>query len=315
MDGQCRLCLSSRELVEGHVIPKFVFRWMKQTSTGFIRRVIEPNLRRQDGPTERIMCGDCDGKLGVAEKWFAETIFTPVVGGDHGPFQYDSRLAQFVASVLWRCAVVWPPSRMKKRTAHEPTILSATEEWRRFLDAGTRPSTFGRFHLFQTDLVTERVIPNTRFNRYLTRDVDATLVTSADHAMSYAKFARFILIGEITALGDEFSVGTLISLDEGILPIKQSIEDGRFGSFLARRSQRVAEVENKGISERQQELIARTFQEKASQLEGSDYMRSLEADLSAHVEPEKIAGRKIGRNELCPCGSGEKYKRCHGSEA
>lgn len=23
-------------------------------------------------------------------------------------------------------------------------------------------------------------------------------------------------------------------------------------------------------------------------------------------------GRKIGRNEKCPCGSGSKYKRCHG---
>ncbi len=25
------------------------------------------------------------------------------------------------------------------------------------------------------------------------------------------------------------------------------------------------------------------------------------------------AGRKIGRNEKCPCGSGKKYKRCHGT--
>jgi uncharacterized protein YecA (UPF0149 family) len=23
-------------------------------------------------------------------------------------------------------------------------------------------------------------------------------------------------------------------------------------------------------------------------------------------------GRKVGRNEPCPCGSGKKYKRCHG---
>jgi uncharacterized protein YecA (UPF0149 family) len=24
-------------------------------------------------------------------------------------------------------------------------------------------------------------------------------------------------------------------------------------------------------------------------------------------------GRKVGRNEACPCGSGKKYKRCHGA--
>jgi preprotein translocase subunit SecA len=28
-------------------------------------------------------------------------------------------------------------------------------------------------------------------------------------------------------------------------------------------------------------------------------------------EPVKV-GRKVGRNELCPCGSGKKYKNCHG---
>jgi preprotein translocase subunit SecA len=26
-------------------------------------------------------------------------------------------------------------------------------------------------------------------------------------------------------------------------------------------------------------------------------------------------GEKVGRNELCPCGSGKKYKRCHGTGA
>lgn len=29
------------------------------------------------------------------------------------------------------------------------------------------------------------------------------------------------------------------------------------------------------------------------------------------IEPEKVIP-KVGRNDLCPCGSGLKYKRCHG---
>ena len=28
---------------------------------------------------------------------------------------------------------------------------------------------------------------------------------------------------------------------------------------------------------------------------------------------KEIANKKIGRNELCPCKSGKKYKHCHGS--
>jgi preprotein translocase subunit SecA len=31
-------------------------------------------------------------------------------------------------------------------------------------------------------------------------------------------------------------------------------------------------------------------------------------------EPVKV-GPKIGRNDPCPCGSGKKYKQCHGREA
>jgi uncharacterized protein YecA (UPF0149 family) len=36
-------------------------------------------------------------------------------------------------------------------------------------------------------------------------------------------------------------------------------------------------------------------------------------------EPSKpkaaAAADKVGRNELCPCGSGKKYKKCHGAAA
>ena len=34
----------------------------------------------------------------------------------------------------------------------------------------------------------------------------------------------------------------------------------------------------------------------------------------AHIQRkvEKIDGKKVGRNDLCPCGSGQKYKQCHG---
>ena len=31
------------------------------------------------------------------------------------------------------------------------------------------------------------------------------------------------------------------------------------------------------------------------------------------AEPVKRAGPKVGRNDPCPCGSGKKYKKCHGA--
>jgi preprotein translocase subunit SecA len=32
----------------------------------------------------------------------------------------------------------------------------------------------------------------------------------------------------------------------------------------------------------------------------------------AKAQPFKRFGDKIGRNDPCPCGSGKKYKQCHG---
>jgi preprotein translocase subunit SecA len=34
---------------------------------------------------------------------------------------------------------------------------------------------------------------------------------------------------------------------------------------------------------------------------------------TASTAPIKIAGKKIGRNDPCPCGSGRKYKKCCGA--
>jgi preprotein translocase subunit SecA len=28
---------------------------------------------------------------------------------------------------------------------------------------------------------------------------------------------------------------------------------------------------------------------------------------------QAVVGQKVGRNDPCPCGSGKKYKKCHGA--
>jgi preprotein translocase subunit SecA len=49
---------------------------------------------------------------------------------------------------------------------------------------------------------------------------------------------------------------------------------------------------------------------------GSEQKRTLHTNLG-DTEPKKPAkgDAKVGRNELCPCGSGKKFKRCHGVTA
>ena len=33
---------------------------------------------------------------------------------------------------------------------------------------------------------------------------------------------------------------------------------------------------------------------------------------SGSSKPRDGEGKKVGRNDMCPCGSGKKYKKCHG---
>ena len=60
--------------------------------------------------------------------------------------------------------------------------------------------------------------------------------------------------------------------------------------------------------------------EKRAQYRGGldDCVRAIDLYWGARRPPPPVApvvrvAPKVGRNELCPCGSGKKYKRCHGT--
>jgi preprotein translocase subunit SecA len=62
-----------------------------------------------------------------------------------------------------------------------------------------------------------------------------------------------------------------------------------------------------------------TANKEAVDAAGQDYAANEKdyydpSDVAVKKEPVKV-GPKIGRNDPCPCGSGKKYKHCHGKEA
>ncbi|HEV3156835.1 MAG TPA: preprotein translocase subunit SecA [Candidatus Baltobacteraceae bacterium] len=50
---------------------------------------------------------------------------------------------------------------------------------------------------------------------------------------------------------------------------------------------------------------------------GSDRARTLHTNRDDEADRKTVRneGEKVGRNDLCPCGSGKKYKKCHGTAA
>ncbi len=79
------------------------------------------------------------------------------------------------------------------------------------------------------------------------------------------------------------------------------------------------------LDARERQLTARESQLTATERrlrEWAEHLRSRERELEAweyrltaasKVVSSTTSDRKVGRNEPCPCGSGRKYKRCHGA--
>ena len=72
--------------------------------------------------------------------------------------------------------------------------------------------------------------------------------------------------------------------------------------------------------EEQLEAVAEAVEEAPAatrnmQYHHADYDDALTeaAEDDAGAEPFERAGDKVGRNDPCPCGSGKKYKKCHGA--
>ena len=61
---ECRLCRLSDDLRESHIIPSFVFKWLKKTSaTGYLRFAEGDAASKQDGVKIPLLCGTCEQRL------------------------------------------------------------------------------------------------------------------------------------------------------------------------------------------------------------------------------------------------------------
>lgn len=100
----CALCNSDKPLKESHIIPSFVYSRIKHNSpTGYLRGgIANPNIRRQDGDRQKLLCGECEQRFSKAERKFAEEIFEPYHETGQTSFVYEEWLSYFICSVNWR---------------------------------------------------------------------------------------------------------------------------------------------------------------------------------------------------------------------
>ncbi|HVN04444.1 MAG TPA: preprotein translocase subunit SecA, partial [Bryobacteraceae bacterium] len=72
----------------------------------------------------------------------------------------------------------------------------------------------------------------------------------------------------------------------------------------------VADQERRAAQAAVQDVTRKIQRDKEKELAGLQFVGG---DGSASANKQVVKGDKVGRNDPCPCGSGKKYKKCHGA--
>lgn len=289
MKGICRLCDQKKDLRDSHVIPSFVYKWLKNTSgTGFIRFGLEPNKRAQDGYTRPWLCDECEGRFNTWETEFANAIFHPMNSGIDR-ISYGPSLLKFCTSVSWRVLLFfieevgladWP-TNLREATNR------ANEVWKQFLlDERTNPDSHEQ-HLLPLEAVqsfTHGYVP-TNINRYFLRTVDLDIVRGEKTAIVYSKLGRFVIVGFIIEVPHPPRwVGTKVHVRHGIIEPRNYSVPENFGDYLFGQARKMADLQSR-ISGRQNEKIIEIYTKDIDRIARSKTVEAMSHDV-------RLFGRK-----------------------
>ena len=283
MEGQCRLCLKQGKLENSHIIPSFLYRWLKETSgTGFLRFGRSPNRRVQDGYKDYWLCPNCEDLLSKWETEFAEKVFHPLVSGQASTFQYQDWLLKFGVSLSWRVLLYIKetadlshfPERLRQETD------KALARWAAFLlGQESHPAKYEQ-HMLPLDIIAGytggEMPPN--INRYLLRSVDIDAVCSGSEAFVYVKLPHVLLVGFVHIKRPREWQGTKIHVRHGTLGAQNYVLPKEFGEYVMDQAQRLKELQE-SISEAQNKKIEESFGKVIDKLPLSGSFKAMHADV------------------------------------
>jgi hypothetical protein len=283
MNGTCKLCGNKTSLCESHIIPKFVIDWLKESSvTGYLRQVININLRQQDGPKKYLFCVDCEQLFSKFESEFADKVFYPYISdlntwgaptGNLKKIKYDEWLLKFIISIQFRDLVTMDPeivntlSNDQLITLEQLIPVFADYLLSKRKDSGANKS----YVIFLQNLVFgQGYLPeemSDKVNFYLLRSIDATIVVSKKRLGVYAKLGPIVLF--TTILPNELKRNSHLAIrKQGFLSIVQYLKDAYLNTFIF--VDRPNEAMKLGVySDRQQTKIDQSYKQNSEKIKGS----------------------------------------------
>jgi len=224
---RCRLCEKSGDLCESHIVPKFVVRWLKETSATGIRQAAEPNRRAQDGWKRPFLCRTCESTLNKWETPFSAELFVPF--HQQAPlqriqtFSYGDWCLPFCVSLSWRvlkvaCEDGLVPSLSEQQRA---AVESALSNWRDVqLGRRSHPGQHEQY-VFPFGLLAaaplELVSPFQ--NRYFLRTIQIDVLADDESVVVFSKLGRLAVIGFVTP-ADRRWKGWKVHVRKGAFPIQ-----------------------------------------------------------------------------------------------
>jgi hypothetical protein len=273
-DRICALCGSKSPLQLSHIVPRFIAKWLKDTSaTGFLRAG-NPSRRVQDTFKINLLCANCEELFSTWEKYFAEQIFYPFHEGSN-ELLYDETMMKFAISLAWRLLRVnvfeFFDNPQKKEHAE-----IALDVWKDYLlgkrtDPG--PYEIHAFFLDKLDTLTTE-LPDS-FLWYTLRSIDV-IVKSADPSQifTYAKLPGILLVSSIYPT--EFKGWNMSKVEkEGKFALPQEITNPDTLQFLIDRARMTFPIP---LSEDEQKRISATMKNRKEQVLKSKTLQTLLAE-------------------------------------
>lgn len=296
MAGECRLCGRETELLDSHIIPRFAFVWLKETSASpFFRNPEDPDTRIQDYH-EKLLCEDCEQSFSDYEREFASNIFHPFMDGESAFFEYNEWLQRFIMSISWRVIVSGTTDLDEFENIHAGALKDAENIWREILNGNRRLSSDPfTHHLFFLDDIAEADNPENvpdDWEFYIDRGLDAIPVHGTRTTSVYFKLPRLLFFSCIQPPSDPELKDTEVSMEGEIGPPQEL--GPHWGTFLIDRAERVT---NRAVSDAEQEKIKQRMLQNPEEAVESEsfkaYAKSMQRQIENHDPMEYL-------DEECP---------------
>jgi hypothetical protein len=285
MNGICRLCQLPAELQESHIIPAFVFRWLKDTApTPFMRTSREPNRRVQDGLKRYWLCRDCEQVFGAWETQYASKIFYPITQSEGHRIHYDDWLLKFCVSISWRAMLLAhdDTSVDEFSEAHRLAAADALLVWQAFLRGREpHPGNFEQHLLVFEGLSSYRggpLPPN--INRYALRSVD---METNDFGFTFVKMGPFAVLGFFSLPNPRAWSGGKVHVRHGTIGPTSYTLPALFYDYMIGRARKYAAI-SENLSDQQRAVADKAttdgIMKNKEHLAESHWMKAMQQDIN-----------------------------------